>query len=179
MGIDVDRSKLTLVVPGVWKKNDKTYYIECSVNGTLHYCIKDRLDKLVTKQGSMEAVGSSYISRDAQRVLKPVTTTASAINKRNAMLDRIKLDPAPKFTHHGAGDHRVGSYLSDSWTKCLRPLLFQDNGNYCNGCRWHDICKVPSRGWKNFQDEGVRQVQAQFADYEVYTEKESIENMAK
>lgn len=178
MGIEVDKSKLIQIVPGVWQKNEKTYYIVCSVLGTFHYCIKDRLDKLVAKQGSLEAVGANYISRDAKQSKKPEPSDETAINISAEEAKRIMLDSPPKFVLHSGGDIRVGKLLSDDWTKCMRPLLFQDNANFCNGCRWFNICRTKFKSWKVYKEQ-TRKVQAKFTDCEIYTESESIQNMSK
>lgn len=185
MSIKVNKADLEEITPGVWKKNDKTFYIQCSVLGTFHYCIKARLDKLVSKHGSLEEVGRTYISREAKKLAKEkALPTKTAINKRDEdgdseedspIIERIRLPSAPKSITYSGGDQRVGEIFSANWSRCIRPALFRQNGNFCNGCRWYLMCKVEGRRWKLFEDQPLREIQMQFYSMDVYTESESIE----
>ena len=49
------------------RKGATTYLIRCSVTGEMCYCSVDRLDKLIARHGSVEAVGTKYISREGKR----------------------------------------------------------------------------------------------------------------
>lgn len=57
------------IVPGIVKYGE-AYLIICSVTGEWFYCNQPRLNKLVAKKGSEEAVGTSYLSRKGAKIQK-------------------------------------------------------------------------------------------------------------
>lgn len=167
-------NKLTEVVPGVLKKNDNTFYIVCTVKGTHHYCSKDRLDKLAKKAGSLEAVGASYVSREAKRVVKQAADAKAKAEappkvrrqRRNSITTsdepaRYTRLPGPpdgmwKSEHVKATLARVTPILSNKGEKCLRPDLWKQNGTYCNGCEYFNFCTNKFKEWKTYQEQGAR-----------------------
>lgn len=86
-GVKVNMEKCTELVPGVLKKNEKTFYIQCSVNKTWHYCNKDRLNRLIAKRGNIEEVGKTYVSRAAKAAQK-----AQADNKEPEVIQAPNVD---------------------------------------------------------------------------------------
>lgn len=163
--------KCVQVVPGVYHTpGSQSYYIRCIQTGVLCYCIKPRLDKLITRFGSIEAVGLSYISKEGTAQLKPVKIEKveqkrvvrmvedSPVESRAEERVAVKTPlpkPSVKFPH-APSDVRVGSLLSESWTRCLRPDIFRERGGYCNGCAWFDLCKFNGREWKAYEEQPRR-----------------------
>ena len=70
MGIEINKAECKEVAPGVLKKNAKTFYIQCTVAKTWHYCNAARLNKLKDKHGSLKAIGAKYVSRNAKKEAK-------------------------------------------------------------------------------------------------------------
>ena len=73
MGVKLpDESKLEQIAEGVLKKkeSDNTYYIQCKILGTWHYCNEERLKRLIAKHGSVESLGREYVSRNGSNKLK-------------------------------------------------------------------------------------------------------------
>lgn len=161
--MSVDIKQLNEVVPGVRKKNEKTYYIQCSVEGTLHYCNADRLEKLIKKYGSLEAVGTGYKSRNANQKAKVVKgwrrrkkgdpTITNEEDKPKRVYNYLN-DPLPDFRNlkarskHGDSDARVYNISSHDGAQCLRPALVAKNEGWCNGCPWWHYCQLPLKAWK-------------------------------
>ena len=57
------------VCPGL-VKSGSAYLVQCSISKKWCYVNQARLDKLVAKHGSQEALGESYVSRDGNKMLK-------------------------------------------------------------------------------------------------------------
>jgi len=174
--IQIEKKNLTEIVPGIWKKNQKTFYIECKVNHTLHYCNADRLEKLRKKHGSLEIVGTTYISRDAKRS-DPTNQKSTKITSSEKMekVSRTYLKKPCQNTLFSPGDHKVSRIFSYEWTLCLRPDIF-NNGGYCNGCRWWGLCKIPEKKYRKYKEQADRQVTIKHYPAPVFTEAESIQN---
>jgi len=157
--MDIDITKMEEIAVGVYKKNEKTFYIKCTVNKTLHYCNKARLDKLIKKLGSIEKIGATYISRDAKRDQKASEPTVKSDQK------------APKVEKDGSGfyepgyslqseifahrkvevkdiDRKIYKQLSEEGTKCIRRDCLLETDGYCNGCQWFKLCKIKAKKWK-------------------------------
>jgi len=159
----------TEVAPGVLKKNDKTYYIQCIKSRIWCYCNDARIEKLIARYGSLKGIGQSYISRDAKQaarieVPKKIKTKRGRPSKftevdpstiddsdptKPATMMRQYLKKAIKCNNTPC-DLKMGPLLSDNWTRCLRPQLFIKNGGYCNNCAWYDLCKYEVKGWKDY-----------------------------
>ena len=77
---DIDLKQCKKICDGVYQKSDKIYYILCSISKQPCFCAKERLDILVKKHGSLEKVGTTYISRDAKRLAK-LETPVHAIQR--------------------------------------------------------------------------------------------------
>ena len=187
MGVTVDFSKCKEVVPGVFQRVDNadTYYIKCTIKGTLHYCNGVRMEKLVKKAGSLEKVGSTYQSREGKQDTKPapVVTPEAAekirIKAEESVTGRVYLE-RPPVQWHPKVDKEMGQQFSNEWTQCLRPNTFINNGGYCNGCKWFDLCKYEDREWQSYEGQSARfeLVQKQRATlprFDVLTENESVE----
>lgn len=162
-GILVDLATVTQIVPGIFKKNDKTFYIRCKINGTLHYCNKERLDKLVLRYKTIEALGIGYISREAnekvreQKVIEAPKST-KPIKDEVPEFCTTPL-PKPPSTSIIGSNARMGPLFSDSWSKCLRPHLFTTNRGYCNTCSWYNICEHKNKMWKTWLEQPTRQIE--------------------
>jgi len=61
--MNIDLTKCTEIVPGVFKKTDKTFYVKDTTTGKIVYCNKEKIDKLVTKYGSIENVGKEFTTK--------------------------------------------------------------------------------------------------------------------
>lgn len=152
MAKEINRADLVEIVPGVYKKNEKTFFIECSVNKTLHYCAAARLEKLKAKAGSLEEVGTSYISKEAKRIAKmaqvieadsqPKETKVKALSSQGSPLPRP--NPYSTFTH---ADGLVQSAVCKDGPVCMRGELFIQNNGYCNQCRWWNRCEYWDKKW--------------------------------
>lgn len=68
---------LEIVVPGVVQKGN-AFLIQCARSGEWCYCSLERMEKLKTKHGSIEAVGTGYLSRDARAEVKRIAIAAAA-----------------------------------------------------------------------------------------------------
>lgn len=152
--MDIDRSKLTEIVPGIFQKNEKTFYIECSINKTLHYCAKARLDKLIKKHGSLEAVGTSYISRAAKSSNTTKKEPKEPKQKEKTAVGALLTKPN-EYRSSTDVDDKVYEYASGG-TKCLRGALFVQNNGYCNGCQWWMKCTYPDKAWANTTESPAR-----------------------
>jgi len=65
--------EVTEVKPGLVKKTDTVFYAQCKDTKDWFYVSAKRLEKLVAKMGSDEAVGAGYTSRVAKAATpKPV-----------------------------------------------------------------------------------------------------------
>jgi len=58
--------EVTEVQPGLVKKTDTVFYAQCKETQEWFYVSAKRLEKLVAKMGSEEAVGAGYTSRVAK-----------------------------------------------------------------------------------------------------------------
>lgn len=156
----VNLEDLEIVCPGVYKKNNNTFFIQCNVNGTLHYCIKERLDKLIKKHGTVEAVGQNYTSRAAKQEQKQCESDKRIVPIEHVDCDtiqqRTQLKSPPRYRHYTDGDKKLGYALSDGFTICMRRQLFVQNGNFCNGCRWWTCCNAPQKKWKTYKEQPQR-----------------------
>lgn len=104
--------KAVQVADGVFKragrKGATTFLIRCSKTNELCYCSVDRLDKLITRHGSIEAVGQKYLSREGKREIKQAeqdvneqleTQTHSIpdpTSNQPAVVDNIEFDHDPE-----------------------------------------------------------------------------------
>ena len=61
------------IAPGIFQKNNTTFYIKCCKSNKLCFCSKERLDILAKKYGGVDKVSQNYVSRDAKRLLKAKT----------------------------------------------------------------------------------------------------------
>ena len=146
---EIDRSTLEEIASGIFKKNEKTFYIECSLKGTLHYCNKERLDKLVKKVGSLEVLGSTYMSKVAKAELKAKEV------KQAPVLKEKKEKVAINVGFLREKDHMVFSKFTDedlvhlqaNWGVCMRQDIVRKERGYCNGCRWFIACNVKQKRW--------------------------------
>jgi hypothetical protein len=59
----VDLTKCTEIVPGVFKKTNKTFYVKDTATGKIVSCNKEKIDKLVAKYGSIEKVGKEFTAK--------------------------------------------------------------------------------------------------------------------
>lgn len=82
------------IAPGIFKANEKTFYIKCCMSQKLCFCSKERLDKLAIKFKGMDHVSENYISRDAKR-LKKAGTANAALKK----MDPKDLSEEAKMIH--------------------------------------------------------------------------------
>jgi hypothetical protein len=71
------KEEMKEIATGVFQKNEKTFFIKCSLSQKLCYCSKDRLDILSKKYGGLERVSEHYVSRDAKRLKKAGITNKS------------------------------------------------------------------------------------------------------
>jgi hypothetical protein len=191
----------TEVAPGVLKKNDKTYYIQCIKSRIWCYCNDARIVKLTERYGSLAGIGKSYISRDAKQAAR-VEVPKKVKSKRGRPSKFTEVDPStvddsdpnkpvyqmrqylkkPYKCNNTPCDTVTGPLLSDNWTRCLRTQLFCKNGGYCNGCAWYDLCKYPDKGWKDYVGQEFNYV-AMEKTYErpvhseVFTEVESRDSV--
>ena len=53
-----DKSKMEEIAPGLYKASERSFYVEH--DGKLKFVIKERLDKLVERDGSYENVVKNY-----------------------------------------------------------------------------------------------------------------------
>lgn len=72
---------LEIVVPGVVQKGN-AYLIQCARTGEWCYCSLERMEKLKTKHGSIEAVGTGYLSRDARAAVKKEQLAKQAADEK-------------------------------------------------------------------------------------------------
>lgn len=100
MGVEVNLAECKEIAPGIFQKNAKTFYIKCSVSGTICYCNDARLQKLVEKYGSIEAIGQKYVSREAKQLAKvvpaKVTPQPKEVKETKTISDREALIAAHK-----------------------------------------------------------------------------------
>ena len=192
-----DGNGMKEIVPGIFQKNEVTFYIRCRIAGTLHYCCKERLDKLANKYGSIAHVGSQYESRDAKRLMKaktPVKTIqkmdpkelkeeAQAIKhhkekkkeertEKRELKERIRVD----MRHRRASPGTVHGYeLFSGGKECLRPNLFIYNLGYCNGCGWFECCTYKDKMEREFEDqpERIEEINKLTTRVDVFTPEES------
>jgi len=65
------------IAPGVVKYGD-AYLLKCNETGDWKYCNQPRFDKLVTKMGSVENVGTEHCSREGKAIRKVRADEAAA-----------------------------------------------------------------------------------------------------
>jgi len=92
MGIEINVKDLKEIAPGVMKKNSKTYYIQCVIAKTWHYCNAERLQKLIAKFGDAELVGANYVSREAKQTQKE-----KDVKKRLPTIEQGKYESKKSF----------------------------------------------------------------------------------
>ena len=91
-GIVVNVKECEELAPGVLKKNSKTYYIQCVIAKTWHYCNAERLEKLIKRFGDAELVGANYVSREAKQQQKE-----KDVKRRLPTLERGKYESNKAF----------------------------------------------------------------------------------
>ena len=186
-GVNINVSDMTEICHGVLKKNDKTYYIQCCVNETWHYCIAARFEKLVKKYGSAEQLGKTYKSREAKQEERPLVIKKD----RKCSIPRANLEqfeesertynylpkPPTDFSFMHKNRSNTGYRLwSKEGTLCIRPGILNKTG-YCNGCPWWHDCKLEEKSWKRTREQINRDVRhIPKAMYNLHTEQESIES---
>jgi len=170
MSIEVNKSELTKLCDGVYKKNDKTFYIECIVNGTMHYCNKVRLDKLIKKNGSIEAIGSSYISRNAKNSDNAKISPNKPANENSKKVKRTNLPKPSQNTLYSVGDYTVYDIFSSEGTLCIRPDVIRTNNGYCNGCRWFAMCRMEQKKFRKYKEQANRNIEIPQYPHPVMTE---------
>jgi len=194
MSMQPDISKCTTLCKGIIQKNAKTYYIQCTIAGTWHYCNADRLDKLIKKHGTKEKIGLTYISRDAKpkKTPKIKAPRLSKVARRSKELFEDMDNPeGPKRSYTflpkppavstlltGANVDIYGVF-SDNGTKCIRPDLIKRNIGWCNGCKWYNICAISAKEWKKYAEQHKRLGafrEVQFTGIIYPTEGEDIRN---
>lgn len=119
MALDINPKDFKEIAPGVLKKNDKTFYIQCINAGTWHYCNAARLEKLIKKHGSVEAVGANYISRNAKRTQKE-----EIVKKRMPKLERGKYESRKAF------QRRVADARTEAEIKATQELHGKEKKAY-------------------------------------------------
>lgn len=162
--------ELVEIAPGVRQKNDKTYYIRCSIKGTYHYCNKARLDKLIAKYGSIDAIGSAYKSREGkaeQRDIKVTQKPVKAGEETEVQRSYTKLRE-PQDVRWFSDETKTAlrktlPVLSDNGVKCLQRDLFERNGNYCNECIYWHFCENVNKEWKRYEEQAARDVDQIFS----------------
>ena len=90
--MDIDIKTMEPVCDGIVRRNEKTYYIQCCIMKTWHYCNDVRLKKLIAKFGTKEDVGEQYISREGKRSQKHV-----AIKRKMPEIVREKYESQKAF----------------------------------------------------------------------------------
>ncbi|MHA2067900.1 MAG: hypothetical protein ACXABY_26360 [Candidatus Thorarchaeota archaeon] len=166
---DIDLTELERLCEGVYKKNDKTFYVLCAISQKPCYCNNVRLDKLIQRYGSVEAVGQQYESRDGKRLKKEGVglkkqqkMDASRLKeKANDIRTKKKREKAHRKKRRDARSsvRRCSYFVTESDKNayvlfegdkmCMMPRLFRGQGGCCNGCKWFRHCTFEQKHWHN------------------------------
>ena len=65
--MQINLTKCTEIVPGVFKKTNKTFYVKDKINGKIVRCNKEKIDNLVAKYGSIENVGNNFTTKQTAK----------------------------------------------------------------------------------------------------------------
>lgn len=167
--MEIDRSKLTEIAPGVFQKNEKTYYIECCLKGTLHYCNKERLDKLVKKVGTLAVLGSTYMSKVAKAELKAKEVIKAPVRKEKkpkVVASEGIIREAPQMKLDMSDEDTM--VIGDNPRICMRRDIVQKERGYCNGCRWFRDCTVRQKKWAKKSNAPQRTEIREFTDEPIF-----------
>jgi len=67
--------KVTLIAENIGehttRSGNKDYWLKCNVTGEWCFCFEERLQKLVKRYGSLEALSEKHVSRDGGKKLDP------------------------------------------------------------------------------------------------------------
>ena len=165
---------MTEIAPGVRQKNEKTYYIQCSIKGTWHYCNKARLDKLTQKHGTVELIGTTYVSREGKADLRAKEPPKEKKRKRRETTQYTQCEKPRSLqwmrANMQASLQKMVPIVSDGG-KCLRQDIFESRGNYCNSCPYWHFCGNEFKEWKTYEEQPERCIDQQFtAQPRIYIE---------
>lgn len=153
----------------MYKKNDSTYYILCSVSKAPCYCSGNRLKKLIEKHGTCEKVAATYVSRDAKRLIKnkvpakavmkmdkgTLREEATAVQRdraarreerrrRREAKEAIRSNPNNIIYNPAPAMHHdltvPGVIAKMTKDACLFPNRFLDHDRTCNACTLRIHC---------------------------------------